>query len=91
MAEPLLMQKVAPILEGIDDFSSESVEKEVKAWITNEELSFGKIMAPLRLVIVGDLKGPHLFDIMTMIGKEESISGFSLKNLSVTGHNYRPS
>ena len=32
------------------------------------------VMPPLRLVIVGDLKGPHLFDIMALIGKEESIA-----------------
>jgi len=68
-----LMQKVISILEKPDDFSSEAIEKELKEWITNEELSFGRIMAPLRLVIVGDLKGPHLFDIMAMIGKEESV------------------
>jgi len=68
------MQKVIHILENVDDFSSEYVETEVKSWITSEELSFGRIMAPLRLAIVGDLKGPHLFDIMGMIGKEESIS-----------------
>lgn len=69
-----LMQNVSSILEPLTDFSSENIEKQVKDWITAEELSFGKIMAPLRLVLVGDLKGPHLFDIMAMIGKEESIS-----------------
>lgn len=71
---PELLQKTASILEVLADFSSENIEKEVKAWISQEELSFGRIMAPLRLVIVGDLKGPHLFDIIAMIGKEESIS-----------------
>lgn len=71
---PELLQKMVSILESIDDFSSEEIEKQVKGWITAEELSFGRIMAPLRLVIVGDLKGPHLFDIMAMVGKEESIS-----------------
>ena len=31
-------------------------------------------MQPLRLSLVGALKGPHLFDIMEMIGKEATIS-----------------
>ena len=31
-------------------------------------------MAPLRLVMVGDLKGPHLFDIMALVGKEETLN-----------------
>ncbi|HQV35069.1 MAG TPA: hypothetical protein PLC36_02045, partial [Flavobacterium sp.] len=33
----------------------------------------GKVMQPLRLSMVGALKGPHLFDIIELIGKEETI------------------
>ncbi|WP_339710873.1 glutamate--tRNA ligase [uncultured Kriegella sp.] len=69
-----IMKQSALILKGIDDFSSENVETVVKAWIAEQELSFGKVMPPLRLVIVGDMKGPHLFDIMALIGKKESIT-----------------
>ncbi len=32
-------------------------------------------MQPLRLSLVGALKGPHLFDIIEMIGKEETLIG----------------
>ena len=41
-------------------------------------------MGPLRLVIVGDLKGPHLFDIMSMIGKESCLKRIEkgIKSLS---------
>jgi len=61
-------------LERIEDFSSQKVETLVKAWITEKELSFGKVMPPLRLAIVGAMKGPHLFDILEVIGKEESLN-----------------
>ena len=71
---PQLMQKVAEIIETTDNFTSENLETNIKAWITESELSFGKVMGPLRLVIVGDLKGPHLFDILAMIGKEQCLS-----------------
>lgn len=71
---PEIMNHLVSVLESIDDFSSESVETLVKLWITEQELSFGKVMPPLRLVIVGDMKGPHIFDILTMIGKDETIS-----------------
>ncbi|CAM4150783.1 glutamate--tRNA ligase [Zobellia roscoffensis] len=71
---PEVLNRLVSVLEGISDFSSENVETTVKAWIGKEELSFGKVMPPLRLVIVGDMKGPHLFDIMAMIGKEDSIA-----------------
>ncbi len=68
-----IMSQLASVLEAIDDFSSENIETIVKAWITEKELSFGKVMPPLRLVVVGEMKGPHIFDILEMIGKEESI------------------
>ena len=40
-------------------------------------------MQPLRLALVGALKGPHLFDIIEMIGKEETIKRLqnAIKNL----------
>ncbi len=71
---PQIMSDLIGVLESILDFSSENIETLIKAWINEKELSFGKVMPPLRLVIVGAMKGPHLFDILGMIGKEESIS-----------------
>mgnify|MGYP000439172786 FL=1 len=67
------MKEVASLITFIDDFSSTTIEKTIKEWITSKEMGFGKIMQPLRLAMVGDMKGPHLFDIIEMIGKEESI------------------
>lgn len=69
----VIMQNLASFMDGIADFSSENVELEVKKWISEKQLSFGKVMPPLRLVLVGDMKGPHIFDIMALIGKEESM------------------
>lgn len=70
---PDILNQLVSVLESITDFSSENVETLIKAWIGAQELSFGKVMPPLRLVIVGDMKGPHIFDILEMIGKNESI------------------
>lgn len=69
-----IMQDLVNVLEPISDFSSENVETIVKEWISEQELSFGKVMPPLRLVLVGDMKGPHIFDIISMIGKKESVN-----------------
>lgn len=69
-----IMTQLSDVLKAQTDFSSETLESNIKAWITDAELSFGKVMPPLRLVVVGDMKGPHIFDIMAMIGKEETLS-----------------
>ena len=71
---PDILNRLVPFLRDTQDFSSESLENHVKQWITAQELSFGKVMPPLRLVVVGDMKGPHLFDIMGLLGKSETIS-----------------
>jgi glutamyl-tRNA synthetase len=69
-----IMQEVLAVLKPIDTFSSENVETILKEWITAKEIGFGKVMQPLRLSLVGALKGPHLFDIAAMIGKEATIA-----------------
>lgn len=70
---PILMKQTAELLAQIEDFSSLNIETIVKTWMTASEIAVGKIMQPLRLSIVGTLKGPHLFDIIEIIGKEESV------------------
>lgn len=70
---PALMQQVIAELNKIEDFTSLNIETLLKEWMTTNEIGMGKVMQPLRLSLVGALKGPHLFDIIEMIGKEESI------------------
>ena len=69
---PGLMQQLISILNTIEDFTSVNIETIVKEWLTANEIAMGKVMQPFRLSLVGALKGPHLFDIVEMIGKEES-------------------
>ena len=71
---PELLQKVVDILENSEDFSVDKISENLKGWITSENIGFGKIMMPLRLALVGEMKGPEVFDIISIIGKEESIS-----------------
>ena len=68
------MQRVVQKLESIEEFNSENVENELKIWMGENEIGMGKVMQPLRLSLVGALKGVHLFDIIEIIGKEETIN-----------------
>ena len=70
---PRLMQELISVLENISDFTSVNTETVVKDWMTQNEIGMGKVMQPFRLSLVGALKGPHLFDIVELIGKEETI------------------
>ena len=70
---PVLMQNLISVLEGIEDFNAATIETVVKEWMTANEIGMGKIMQPFRLSLVGALKGPHLFDIAELIGKQATI------------------
>ena len=70
---PTLMQELILVLREITDFTSLNIETIVKDWMTKNEIGMGKVMQPFRLSLVGALKGPHLFDIVEIIGKEETI------------------
>jgi glutamyl/glutaminyl-tRNA synthetase len=70
---PTLMQELISVLGEITDFTSLNIETIVKDWMTKNEIGMGKVMQPFRLSLVGALKGPHLFDISELIGKEETI------------------
>jgi glutamyl-tRNA synthetase len=71
---PALMQELISVVEEITDFTSMNIETIVKDWMTKNEIGMGKVMQPFRLSLVGALKGPHLFDIVEVIGKDETTS-----------------
>ncbi|RTY96373.1 glutamate--tRNA ligase [Flavobacterium sp. GSP27] len=71
---PALMQELISVIEEITDFTSMNTETIVKDWMTKNEIGMGKVMQPFRLSLVGALKGPHLFDIVEVIGKDETIN-----------------
>ena len=70
---PALMRELLEILKSIDDYSFANTEKIISAWITEKGLGFGKVMNPFRVAIIGAAKGPHMFDVIEIIGKEETI------------------
>jgi len=68
------LTELCTVLEGLDDFSLEHQEQVVHAWIEQKELKLGNVMNAWRLALVGEGKGPGMFDISAFLGKEETIS-----------------
>ncbi|MDX1270254.1 glutamate--tRNA ligase [Bizionia paragorgiae] len=68
-----LMLQLVDIISKNTEFEVETLQTEIKGWITSNAIGFGKIMMPLRLALVGALQGPDVFDIMYMIGKQETV------------------
>ncbi|OIQ31075.1 MAG: glutamate--tRNA ligase [Bacteroidetes bacterium MedPE-SWsnd-G2] len=68
-----LMTELIQVISNIETFETEDIQTQIKAWITSKEIGFGKVMQPLRLALVGALQGPDVFEIMFLIGKNETI------------------
>ena len=69
-----VMTELIGVLEGIDDFSLENQEQIVHAWVEQKEYKLGNVMNAWRLTLVGEGKGPGMFDISAFLGKEETIA-----------------
>ena len=70
---PRVMAELADLLEGLDDFSLENQERVVHAWVEQKEYKLGNVMNAWRLTLVGEGKGPGMFDISAFLGKEETL------------------
>lgn len=73
-----IMTQVSEVIKGIETFEAKNIESIVKDWINEQGIGMGKVMQPLRLSLVGAVKGPDLFDIIEMISKEETIERIAI-------------
>jgi glutamyl-tRNA synthetase len=81
---PAMLEELIAVLQGVGDFTTQATESAVKTWIEDKGYNMGAVMNAFRLVIVGTLRGPQMFDIISWIGKEETIKRIE-KGLSVIG------
>lgn len=71
---PEIIGELETILEGITDFTSENIENEFKAFLERKELGFGSVLPNFRLLVTGLGMGPSMFEICSLIGKEETLN-----------------
>lgn len=70
---PRQMTELRDLVGGVQPFVPEVLEKSVKEWVASKGYNTGAILNLLRLLLVGASRGPHLFDIAALIGREETI------------------
>ena len=71
---PQIMQELIDVLGQAPDFASKPCEDVVLAWIAQKGYHLGNVMNAFRLTVVGECKGPHMFDITELIGRDETIA-----------------
>lgn len=69
-----LIKSLESKLKELKDFTEEAIETEFQAVLAENEVGFGKLGQPARLALTGIGGGPSLYDIMVLLGKEESLA-----------------
>ena len=67
------MSELAALLEGLSDFSMAAQEEAVNAWLSENDYKMGDVMNAWRLTLVGEGKGPHMYEISSFLGQAETL------------------
>ena len=71
---PAILTDLITLLEGIEPFTAAATEPVVLGWIADHGYHLGNVMNAWRLTVVGECKGPHMFDIIELLGRDETIA-----------------
>lgn len=71
---PAQMRELYDLLKEMDFSDPESMEEQTKAWTEEKAYGMGIPMNAFRLAVVGEGKGPHIFEIILLLGKQETLS-----------------
>ncbi len=63
-------------VKNVEAFSAEEIETKVKAFIHDNELKFGNILPIFRVALTGTMKGPSIFEVAELLGKDAVIERF---------------
>lgn len=67
----------AEILRGINDWSVPAIDAAARAFAESKGLKLGKVAQPLRAALTGRTVSPGIFEVMVLIGKDETLGRLS--------------
>ena len=62
------------ILDQLESFDADTIESSFKQFLSSNELGFGAVLLPFRILVTGVGAGPGMFDIAAYLGKDEVLS-----------------
>lgn len=69
-----MMRELRDVMAAWDNYDDpDASESHVKKWCEEKGYGLGNVMNPFRLMLVGELKGPHMFEVTAVLGKEETL------------------
>ncbi|QLC21672.1 glutamate--tRNA ligase [Parasphingopyxis sp. CP4] len=71
---PALLADLLPHLEGVAEWSEDRLDTAVRDFADARELKLGKVAQPLRAALTGSATSPGIFDVLLLLGREESLA-----------------
>lgn len=71
---PRHMKDLIGQLRALPTLESKKAEEIILGWIKENGLHMGNVMNAWRLAVVGECKGPHMFDILELMGIDENVA-----------------
>ncbi len=78
-----ILEDIIEIFRNTEEFTVKELETAVKEYCEKNNLGAGKVFHPVRVAISGRMKGPGLFDMLELIGRERVIKRikYTLENI----------
>jgi len=80
-AKPLLnpqacatIAELLPELSKVEPWTAEAIENVVRAFTERKDIKLGAVAQPLRAALTGRLTSPGIFDVLQVLGKQESLA-----------------
>ena len=81
---PAILTELIGVLRALPSFKSAEAEPIVLKWVEDNGYHLGNVMNAWRLTLVGECKGPHIFDITELLGLDETVRRIERGIASIT-------
>ena len=68
-----MLCRLIPEISNLPDWTAETLEAKVRSFTESEGLKLGKVAQPLRAALTGTTVSPPIFDVMAVLGEEETL------------------
>ena len=74
-----LIQQVITNLNSLEPFTKENIQNQLKTIAIDNNLKLGQLMQPVRILMTGLVSAPSIFEVMAIVGKEETIGRLKVR------------
>ncbi len=81
---PAILTELVDRLAALPSLEPKAAEDDILGWIAERGYHTGNVMNAFRLAVVGECKGPHMFDIVELMGVDSMRERVEAANKAIT-------